>query len=438
MPEPKCIRYSIDGLGKLEFKQAARFPIVAVGLCSLSLVLVKTARDSLFFASRDLSELALAFGLIALLASPFAFLHLRLMKRVGCRSARTLVLMVSGIAFIAISKGIDFNAAWASIGLFVIVPVLFSAIFAGAWLLAGDLLEEADDAEKSWSYSRIGGSSLLGGTLGGLMGRVMAPVTSPAALLAVGGVALLVASAVVIAAHRRYPLSMFSASFLTKREEREGGLVPVSTTRLMSVPFIWALTGVAGLMALAGQFIDFQFYAFAQLTGNTSAEFFAGFYTLLNGAALVLQLFAAPAVQARFGVARALLILPLVLLGSATVVALSSSLFSRAFLKMSENGLKSAIHRSTWEQAFLALHRRSRAVAKVFIDGMSVRTAEGLGALALYALVCYNESKLSCLNWLNWALIGLIVLWIGLTAVLAQLGCDPVGDTRYQVRLPGS
>lgn len=431
--------YSRYTLGRVVFERAARFPIAAVGLCSLSFVLVKTGRDALFFTSRELTDLALAFGLIALAAVPFALAHLKLMKQVGCRRARTAVLLVSGLSLILAGCWIDFNSAGLSIALFVIVPVLFSAIFAGVWLLAGDLLEDSPEETKSWAYTRIGASSLLGGTLGGAIGRLLAEAGSPYLLLLAGGLGLLVTAAVVVTAHRRYPLSLFSASLSIREDEGQAWSgFPVSTAKLMRLPFMLTLTGVAGLAALAGQFIDFQFYAAAQLTGNTSASFFAGFYTLLNGVALLLQLFATPVIQSRLGVAGSLLVLPLGLLGSTVLVALSSTLFSRALLKISEDGLKSAVHRSTWEQAFLALHRRSRAVAKVVVDGISVRAAEGLGAVTLYSLVCLESSQYACLNWLNWILIVVVVFWIVSTAVLARLGCEPAGDVRYQIRLPGS
>jgi len=50
-------------------------------------------------------------------------------------------------------------------------------------------------------------------------------------------------------------------------------------------------------------------------------------------------------------------VLPAALFGGATVVLLMGSLLARAGLRVAEGGLKSGVHRTTWEQAFLRLPR---------------------------------------------------------------------------------
>ena len=61
-------------------------------------------------------------------------------------------------------------------------------------------------------------------------------------------------------------------------------------------------------------------------------------------------------------------------------LAASASGLGRTALRVAEGGLKSSIHRSNWEQAYLPVARRLRPVAKIMVDGVGMRVAEGLAA----------------------------------------------------------
>ncbi len=209
----------------------------------------------------------------------------------------------------------------------------------------------------------------------------------------------------------------------------------------MKEPYVLGLIGISALGALAALYIDFQFYAIATLSGYANAQFFAGFYTILNLAALVLQLFAAPWVQSRYGVGGALMVLPIALLGGvAGLVMVSTTILSRSILKVAEGGLKASIHRSIWEQVFLPLGGERREMAKVMVDGLFARMSEGMAAVALYiwlSRMASLEADLD-LSWISWVIVAAVVAWIALTRYLAKRGCSEIDEVDSAIRLPDS
>src|SRR5262249_52928941 len=151
---------------------------------------------------------------------------------------------------------------------------------------------------------------------------------------------------------------------------------------------------------------------------------FASIYLTLNAAALVVQLIVTPRLQRAVGVHASLLVLPTVVLGGTTTLLASVSLFAPSLLRATEGGLRSSIYRVSWEQAYLSIDRAQRAQAKLVVDGMAGRLAEGAIALVLLAwlrfvvgdrpLVGQDTSSITYL------LLGASGAWLGLTRALGS------------------
>lgn len=126
-------------------------------------------RDAVFFNQGGHRDLPLVYILMAIVSVPGAMIHLWAIKRWGARKVRTGVLLVAASIFFAFVPFVDFGYRTAMTAMFVLIP----AVFAGAWLLAADLLDGADERVSLWAYTRIGASSMIGGVAGGLLaGRV--------------------------------------------------------------------------------------------------------------------------------------------------------------------------------------------------------------------------------------------------------------------------
>ena len=436
----------------------------------VSFILIKIGRDAVFFAERDLEHLPLAYLWISVAAIPAAMIHLKALDRWGDHTTRSGLLVAAVATLLILVPFVDVQYSRAMMVLFVLAPVLFAAIFASVWLLAGELLEGADRETTRWAYARIGASSMLGGILGGLCAKLISLFLAPRFLVLLGAVILLLVSFIVSAAHRRLATHNPAAgpSRLGKDErEREAGKefaeartdssregpeiqsLPtehgpgsdplLGTASLIRSHYILALIAISALASLAALFIDFQFYAIVTIAGKTDAQFFGTFYTALNAATLVLQLTVAPWIQSRYGISGALMVLPVTLLGGAGTVLLSTTVLSRSLLKVTESGVKASIHRSIWEQVFLPINSKKRGSAKIIVDGISARASEGIGALVLYLWLSSSDAsdKLN-LSWISWVILGSVILWVLLNRHLAIHGCSDIKQLDYILLLPDS
>jgi hypothetical protein len=434
---------------RASYRTRSWYPILAVWLGMVSFILVKTGRDAVFFDQAGLQRLPLAYIWTALASFPMAILHLRAMARWGSRSVRVGVFVLTAAVLLLFVPWTDREHRLALTLLFVLVPVLYAAVFGGAWLLGADLLEAADPATVRWAYTGMGVGSILGGIAGGLLAKALALVLSADLLLAAGAAVLLLAAGLCLLAHRRHPAPLIGPPLsgaaggtgvdTAVGRTLETAQAPVQP-RLLDQPYIRALIGMSALGSLIGMFVDFQFYAIAAVSGSGGMQFFANFYVLLNLCSLALQCLVAPRLQDRLGIAGALAVLPLALLGGAGFVTLSTTLVSRSILKVAEGGLRSSIYRSIWEQVFLPIDRARRGVAKTLVDGVCARISEGIGATLLYLWILRNptlEQMSRHLGWISWVVAAAALAWIGLTVHLKRLGCR-VTPENYEtmLRLP--
>jgi hypothetical protein len=115
-----------------------------------------------------------------------------------------------------------------------------------------------------------------------------------------------------------------------------------------------------------------------------------------------------------------LLVLPAALAAGAFGLALSASVATASAVRLTEGGLKASVHRTSWEQAFLPIRGAARAVAKVRVEGMAVRLAEGAVAVGLFLWIRQTPDPAGLQGglWLPAALLAVVVVW---TVAAAQL-----------------
>lgn len=187
-------------------KSRAWYPILAVGVSMVGFIAIKTGRDAVFFSQGGLKQLPLAYIFIAIAAVPAAMMHLTAIERWGSRKVRIGVFLVAAFTFLGFVPFVDAEYKIPMMILFVLVTSLFAAVFAGAWLLAGDLLEGAPQEITRWAFSRIGAASMLGGIAGGLLAKGLSLFLPPRFLVVSGVVMLIIAGFLSSRAHRKHPI----------------------------------------------------------------------------------------------------------------------------------------------------------------------------------------------------------------------------------------
>jgi AAA family ATP:ADP antiporter len=397
------------------------FVSAALFLLTMAFIATRTGRDALYFQGDGLRQVPKAYVLIAFLAIPQAMIVLRLLRTFGGRVTRTLVLVAVTGAIGGFYPLAEPGGGAAMTGFFALVPLVFSILFSMVWLLGAELFESEPKNVVARAFSLFGAASISGGVAGGLLARTAGPSIGPRALLVVGAGLLAATTVVVVCAHVKFGLSAVGTS---SDDETTAGDDPgdkVGSTNLV------LLLGIAMAAAITAIFIDFQFYLAAAGGGMDSEQmtiFFANVYLILQGASLFLQLVVTPRLQRWLGLGGSLLVLPTALFAGATTLVATSTMVTRAGLRITEGGLKAGVHRSTWEQAFLLFPKHRRGRAKVLIDGLGSRIAEGIAAAALYVWLVYvvadGDLGEASTAWVAGCMIGGTIVWVVLTRVLAR------------------
>ena len=356
-------------------------PAFTLGLTTAAFIIAKTGRDALFFqGSGGLLQLPLVYVNIAGASLPLALFFVKAMKVWGARPARVGIFLIAATVLAGAAPFLRPGDNPLLLLIFMFIPATFALLFASLWLLASDIFDKAAKSEAARAFSQIGAGTLSGGMAGGLIAKALAPFVEPRWLIFLAALFLLAAIMLIQHLHSRFPSNITGRKADNKRDNR-GFFAPLKEPYALILLFI-AMTG-----ALAGLLIDFQFYAAAAsanmgMKGNT--RFFANFYILLNFSSLLLQLFATPKIQDHVGLRGGLMVLPLALIGGATFATAAATALSRSVLRVTEGGLRSSVHRSIWEQAFIPLDASERSGVKIIVDGVAARIAEALGALGLF------------------------------------------------------
>jgi hypothetical protein len=262
----------------------------------------------------------------------------------------------------------------------LVVPLAVGVLFSLFWLLAADLLDAAPGAALAEAYGSIGAASIAGGMAGSGLARLLAARIEPARFLSLGALALVAAVAAAALAQRRFPQRRMTAPAGPSRPSQ------VDMGAVLRQPYGALLLATGMAASLVGMLVEFQFDLAAATSGadgRANARFFGGVYLALNAIALVAQVGLLPRLQRRIGVNGSLLVLPLALLGGSAGLLASAWLLAPPLLRISEGSLRSSIHRVNWEQAYLPLARQLRASAKLLVDGVGARVAEGVAALVM-------------------------------------------------------
>jgi ATP/ADP translocase len=380
----------------------------------LAFIVAKTGRDALFFqGSGGLLQLPLIYINIGLASLPLALIFVKSMKVWGARPARIGVLLFAALVMACAAPFLEPGGNTPMLAMFMFIPAVFGLLFASLWLLASDLFEKIERHEAARAFSKIGAATLAGGMTGGLLSKALAPHLDPKWLILLGAAFILGVALLVVQIHRRFPTNVVAK----KSDQKKGVFASLTKKYSLTLLFI-SMTG-----ALAGLLIDFQFYAAAagaRMGSKGNANFFANFYILLNFSSLLLQLFATPKIQDKIGLRGGLMVLPFALIGGASFATAAATALSRSVLRVTEGGLRSSVHRSIWEQAFIPVDSADRSTVKLVVDGIAARIAEAIGAVVIFFWLkravpgAMIDMPLDT-RWMSWLILATVVSWLMIT-----------------------
>ena len=339
---------------------------------------LETARDAILLTRFPASQIGVVYVAVAVCALPAAALTARAAMRFGVR--RTLIggLFVSAAALVALYAG-HAQRVWV-LAVYVTSALVGAVLVPLFWSLMGSLFTVAEGRRL---VGPIGSAGVLGGTLGAFGAAAVLVVAPVRALLLVSAAIFLVAASVLIATMRTRGVP---------GPERIAALSPAlrqSTRTLRTDPFLARIALLVVVSTAAVVTLDYFFkWTVAQTVPHDQVpRLVARYYAVLNGLSLVVQIFVSSALVRRAGVANAMILTPLLLLGGgvATLVA-SGVLVAVLLLRGLEGTLINSVHRVTTELVYLPVPAADRARTKPFIDGPVARVTQAAAGVLLLAL----------------------------------------------------
>jgi AAA family ATP:ADP antiporter len=138
--------------------------------------------------------------------------------------------------------------------------------------------------------------------------------------------------------------------------------------------------------------------------------FFADYFGIVNLAGMVLQLFAVSRLVKWIGVPAALLVLPVVALGSYAVAALLPTLVAVRWAKVAENSVDYSLMNTVRHMLFLPTTREQKYKAKQVIDSFAARAGDVVSAGIVWLGTAVLTLSVAQFAWIN---VALVVVWIG-------------------------
>ena len=310
------------------------------------------------------------------------------------------------------------GADWVAVAFYVVSLILAILLISQFWTLANDVY---DPRQAKRIFGFIGAGSSLGGATGaGLTAFLVQSVGSRTMILIAAGVMGICLTIVMTIVRREKTAGSSDAS---KTGEEEGVSGGEALRMLRSSRHLQIISLVIAFGAICAAIVEQQVnMAVAEAKGAQNADAIAAFLgqliVYLSLAGFVIQLTLTSRIHRVLGIGFALLILPVSMGASATIILLNRALWAPSFGRILDTAIRYTVDKTSREVLFLPLPADLKYRAKPFIDVTMDRLAKGIGALLI--LISIKDWGLG-LGWqqLSYVSLAVVGLWV-LTAIAAR------------------
>jgi AAA family ATP:ADP antiporter len=263
-------------------------------------------------------------------------------------------------------------------------------------------------------YGLVGLGGVLGGAFGSLIVRLwINQVSMPVWLWISFGIAILIVG-IAVSAGRIVKKSPPRIEPKAEEPGREKTSAALEGARLVfRSRYLLAIVGIVGFYEIVSTIMDFQFTSTIEhfVSREDIGEHFSTIYTLTNFVAMFVQIFLTGFVMSRFGLTRALIVLPAaIILGSAGFLAVPI-LWVGSLLNTADNGFSYSINQSAKEALYVPTSQDEKYKAKAFIDMFVQRFAKAI-AVGVSLLITTLYRDFSSIRWLSIFTLLIMVPWI--------------------------
>jgi AAA family ATP:ADP antiporter len=355
------------------------FSFTYVAFVVAAFLLAKPIRNGLFLQDYGPYALVYVYAVVPLVLSLVVPVAGRLAARIGQRAMLIASLWFfcgNVLLFWALFR---FAEIWSLPAIFYVWVNCFGVMApVQAWSFTSTLF---DTRQAKRLFGLVGAGASFGGIAGGALGRTLiAPVGGTVNLLLVLAALIGTAAVIVTVAVRRLP----------RRVSPHAPANPsfrASLKTILSTRYLRLIASVVFLVAIATQWVGFQFSVQAAVRFGGNADrltaFFSAFNFYMGLTALAMQLFLTGPVLRRFGMTYTLMLLPLALMSGNLLILLVPTFWPVLLTAGIDQGLRFSVDKASYELLYLPLANRRRGHLKAVIDIVVNRTADGVGAVVL-------------------------------------------------------
>jgi HEAT repeat protein len=361
--------------------------------------ILETARDALFLRSLPVSQLPWVYLIIAALTFGVAAIELRLAARIRRRDTLALFLVFASFVTGCLWLAADF-VSLSSIWMLYVWTGLFGTLATIHFWLSVSATFTVTEAKRL--FGSVGAGALVGAIAGSALARLLVSWAETRNLVLLASLSMLLGAAVAHFALRRALRNVAG----TKQE----GIVALSepvpvgaaVRSLRNDPYARLVVSFVFLSTIALTLADYLFKrrVAESIAPADLASFFATFYIALNAIALVVQVMLVGWLLDRFGVSRALIILPTLLVAGGVWAAVGTGLSTVVLLKGADGSLRHSLHRTATEVLFVPLSRAERDRAKTVSDVVGQRGGQAIASV----LILIGAWAIGGGSWIAWTI----------------------------------
>lgn len=361
--------------------------IVAAVLAIAGQVAGKATRDALFLSSfpiTDLPTMVIASSVVSVLVVVSTS---RLFARFGPAVVTPLAFFLSAVLALIEWLLIDARPQAVAIAAYLHFAIFGIVLISGLWSVVN---ERFDPRTAKPKIARITVGATAGGVIGGVLAELVASLSTVATMLPIFA-ALQALGGVLVWSIGREPSP--SASKEPKPNESENGF-----SVLLREAYLREIALLLLVVTVAAGFLDYVFKEVATRSftdGESLMQFFAAFYTVLGLLTFGIQsLLANPSLQ-RFGIARTVSSLPLVMVVGAGALLLVPSLAAATFARGAEAVFRNSLFRTGYELLYTPVAERDKRAAKTIIDAGFDRLGDAVAGVLIAGLLFIAPTEAS-------------------------------------------
>ena len=331
----------------------------------------------------------------------------RLPRRYVIPIAQSAFAVLLALFWVLLQTG----AVWVTVVLYFFGQILGVLLISQFWTLANDVY---DARQAKRLFGLIGGGACLGGAVGASITAITVEEFGSNNLLLVSAATLAACAAIVLRIAR---LPSVGHNLESVDERGVGGR---EAFRLLTQSrHLRVLAAVVAFAAIGASVVDQQLNMAAEATAidaDAIAALLARVTGFLSLAGFVVQVALTSRIHRSFGIAAALLLLPIGLGASATLILLTGALWAVAGARVLDTTFRYSLDKTTREVLFLPLPADSRFRAKPFIDVTMDRFAKAVGAVLILLLI---HPRGFGLDWrhLSYASLFITAAWVAVALV---------------------